>query len=105
MEKLKLTRPFKLDGEEVKELPYDLESITGVSVSNAFKNVTADRHLVTMQESDPMFHAAIFAEAANMDFGDVKRLPAKDFMHAGVLVRNFLYIDSEESQTTETQEE
>lgn len=105
MEKFKLSKPFLLDGNMVTEIEVDLEGITGVSISNAFRNVTADRQVVTMQESDPNLHAAIFAEAAGMDYGDVKRLPAKDFVWAGMLIRNFLYGVSEESQATETPEE
>jgi hypothetical protein len=105
MEKLKLSKPFLLDGNNVTEIEFDLEEITGVSISNAYRNVTADRHVITMQESDPVLHAAIFAEAANMDYGDVKRLPAKDFMLVGRFVRNFLYSVSAAPQATETSEE
>jgi hypothetical protein len=51
-----------------------------------------------VQELDPVLHAHIFAEAAGIDYEDVKRLGAKDYMKAVGLVRDFFLSDSEVSQ-------
>lgn len=93
---LKLYKPVMIDDEEKKEIPYDLDSLTASSVINAVKKLGKSGHVVTVQETDLMLHAALFADAAGIDYIDVQRFHAKDFSKAGRLVRDFLFLDSED---------
>jgi hypothetical protein len=105
MEKMKLSKPIMIDGVETKEIAYDFENMKGNAIENAYKMLTSRGHVVTMQESDPVLAAAIFAESAGIAYEDVLRMNAKDYSLAGRMVRNFLFAESEDSQEEKTSEE
>lgn len=104
MGKLKLYKPINIDGKPVSEIEYDFDSVTGKSIEDACKALTKTGHIILAQETDPVFHAFLFADAAGIAYEDLKRMHAKDYMKATTLVRDFFYIASEESQEEESSE-
>lgn len=89
MAKLELKKPFELDGEEVTEIEYDLESLTGDDVEQAIAQLGKKGIVVTLVETDQRYHAMLFSIAAGIAYEDVKRLPAKEFSKATTAVRDF----------------
>lgn len=98
MEILKLRKPIMIDGEQVSEISYDLEGLTGNDIDMAIKNMKQKGQMVTTVELDPTYHAAVFAQAAGLALEDVQRMSAKDYNKAMTLVRDFFLDNSEESQ-------
>lgn len=98
MDKLKLYKPVEIDGKIVKEIEYDFDSVTGKSIEEACKALMKTGNVILAQETDPIFHAHVFADAAGIAYEDMKLFHAKDFMKATTLVRDFFYMSSEESQ-------
>jgi hypothetical protein len=96
--KLKLSKPIDIDGELKSKIDYDLEELTGDAVENAMKSLQKKGYVPTVQELDPLLHGHIFAEAAGLDYEDIKRLSAKDYLKAVSAVRDFFLEDSEDSQ-------
>ena len=89
MEKLKLRKPFRLDGEDVEEIAYDLDNLTGNDVEHAIAALGKKGIIVTMVETDQRYHAMLFSIAAGIAYEDVNRLPMKDFTAATTAVRDF----------------
>lgn len=96
MEKLILTKPATINGEQVKEIEYDLEGLTGVDISAATRSLKATGVQVGTLELDPDYHAALFAQAAGISLEDVKALSAKDYTKAATTVRDFFLESTEE---------
>lgn len=98
-ETLKLYKPITVDGNEMKELEYDFDNITGVAMESA-KKMLIQNGIVSnnMSEMDSSFHAAVFSIAAGIDYNDMQRLHGRDYMKAANLVRNFFFLNAEESQ-------
>ncbi len=93
MEVLKLIKPVLISGEEVKEIEYDLDEVTGENLENAFKEVTKSGYIVNASyELDPVVGAHIFAECAGIDYTDVKRFGMADYNRAASVVRDFFII-------------
>lgn len=91
---LVLKKPIMIDGEEVKEIAYDFESLTGKDVVNAFATARKNGYVITgPYEMDPILGAYMFAEAAQVDYTDIERLCASDYTKAGSLGRNFFIKD------------
>lgn len=86
---LKLRKPIEIDGELTSEIAYDFESLTGDDVARAVKTLTQNGIQVMVAELDTNYHAAIFAQAAGIDYLDVRRFGLKDFTKACSLVRDF----------------
>lgn len=105
METLKLSKAIEVNGELTTCIEYDLESLQGNVIENSMKSMQKDGYVPTVQELDPVLHAHIFAEAAGLDYLDIKRLPAKDYMKAVSKVRDFFLSDSEDSQLENTSEQ
>ncbi len=95
---LRLSKPIDIDGNETQKIDYDFDRLTGHSIEKAVKSLMKEHHMVVVQEADSCLHAYLFAEAAGIDVSDVRRLKAKDYGKATVLVRNFLSMDAEDSQ-------
>lgn len=100
-EVLTLRKPIMINGEEVKELTYDFESMTARDKLNVGKRIKADGIPVSVEEIDTDYHMYLFAGAVvkanpDMDISDVLRLSAKDIQKGAALARNFFYMDSEE---------
>lgn len=89
MSKFVLKKEAEINGEMVKEIEYDLESLTGNDIAEAIKMLAKYNIVVLVTETDTNYHAAIFAVASGLDFADVQRLSAKDYSNACRLVRDF----------------
>lgn len=110
MEKLVLLRPIKINDEEIKEIPYDFDNFTAKDKINAGKKYKKDGGMISVQELDSDYHLYIFAEAAakadpSIDMTDILRLNAKDAAKAESLVRDFFFINSEETSPANTSEQ
>ncbi len=93
---LKLSKPVKINGEEVKEIPYDLEALTGADIQVAVKELARRGIIVGSTEVDPNYHAAIFAVAAGLSLDDIGLIGAKDYNLATQKVRDFFLAPSAE---------
>lgn len=103
VEKLILSKPIKINGEEVKELPYNLEDFTAKDKIAAGKEYKKSGGVISVQELDADYHIFLFAKAVekadrNIDINDILRMNARDSTKAERIVRDFFFIDSEESQ-------
>lgn len=102
MPKLKLHKPIEIDGKEVNEIEYDLETVTGKDIEDICKALTKNGNVILAQETDPVFHAHVFASAAGIAYEDLRRAGGKDFAKATTLVRDFFYMTSEDSPAGNT---
>lgn len=98
---LKLKKPIMINGEEKKEISYDLEAVTAQDKINASKNFKKAGNAMSFQETDPDYHLYLFAEAAkkcdgSIDISDILRLSAKDSVKAEEAVRNYFFFDLED---------
>lgn len=97
MEKvLTLKTPLMVDGEELKELPYDFEAMTAGSLLRIAGDMAATGHSrTTVQEYDSDYHFFLFAQAVELatkgkvSTPDVLRLSAIDAIKGGALARSF----------------
>ena len=89
MATLELKKTAKINGEDVTKIEYDLDNLTGEDIANAIKMLAKNNIIVTLTETDSNYHAAIFAIAAGVDYLDIKRLGAKDYVKACNTVRDF----------------
>jgi hypothetical protein len=110
MNTLKLGKPIMINGTEYKEIPYDFDNLTAKDKMNAGKNYKKDGGIISVQELDSDYHLYIFAEAAakadnSIDITDILRMNAKDSAKAESLVRDFFFLDSEETSQTNSSEE
>jgi len=108
---LKLSKPIDINGKKVSEVPYDIEGMTVKDKINAGKAMkTAGVPMSTAEELDPDYHSYLFAAAvskadSSIDITDVMRINAKDAQKGSSEVRNFFYLDSEDSSQTTTFED
>lgn len=95
---LKLSKETDINGEKVKEIEYNFEDLRGDAVETAVKALQKEGYVPTVQEVDPLLQTHLFAQAAGLDYTDIKRLSAKDFLKAGGKVRDFFLEESEDLQ-------
>lgn len=86
---LKLKKETEINGELVSEIQYDLDSLTGDDVARAIQMLAKHNIVVHVTEIDTNYHAAVFAIASGLDYSDIKRLGARDYMRACNAVRDF----------------
>lgn len=98
MNKLVLSKEVEINGEKVNEIEYDFENLTGEAIENAMKTMQKTGYIPAVQEVDPILHAHIFADAAGLDYLDIKKLPMKDYLKVSGEVRNFFFADLVASQ-------
>ena len=90
---LVLKKPIMIDGEEVKEINYDFDQLTGKDLENVFKESTKSGYMVSASyELDPVIGGRIFAEAANVAYMDVQRFSLADYGKAASLARDFFML-------------
>lgn len=104
-QKLMLTRETEINGKKVKEIEYDLDSLTGEAMEIAMKELAINSYIPSVQEVDPLLHAHLFAQSANLDYLDIRRLSIKDYSKATTTVRNFFAQDLMDSQGRSSSEE
>ncbi len=97
--KLKLRKPLEVNGETVRELPYDFEQMTVGNKLMATRNMaSAGYSMSNAEELDPVYHLFLFAKAVEVATGeaistpDILRMSAKDGQAAGALARDFFYL-------------
>lgn len=87
---MKLSDPFKLDGNEVQELPYDFSRVTGRDSMRITAQLKSEGLLVgEQQKQDPNYCAAVFAVAAGLELHDLDRMNVEDINEAGNLTTLF----------------
>lgn len=87
---LKLKKAVMIDGEEKAEITYDFDSLTGENLENGFKSAIKSGYMVgASYELDPVIGAHMFAEAAGIDYTDVKRFSMADYSKAASIARDF----------------
>ncbi|WP_459482117.1 hypothetical protein [Clostridium saccharoperbutylacetonicum] len=85
-----LSSPILVKGEEVKEINYDFDKLSGNSIEKVFNEATRSKYVVSSSyELDPIIGARMFAESANMEYIDIKRLPLVDYTKAASCARDF----------------
>ena len=87
---LTLTNPILINGVDHKEIPYDFDKLSGNSIEKVFNEATRSKYVVSSSyELDPIIGARMFAEAASMNYADVKKLVLKDYAKAASCARSF----------------
>lgn len=99
--KMKLKKPVHFEGEEIKELDLDLDSLTGKDMIAAQKEIQSMD--VPVQEFNKEYLAVVAAKACGRPTDLIPLLGIKDFSFITVQVQNFLL--GEESVTEPTLEE
>ena len=90
---LKLSKPVTIKGVEVKEIPYDFESLSGNSIEKVFNEATKSKYVVSSSyELDPIIGARMFAEAANIEYSDVQKFELYDYAKAASCARDFFML-------------
>lgn len=102
METMKLKKPVMIDGEEKKEIVFDLDNLTGQQLEAADRDVGRAGIQVGAIELNPCYHMAVFAQAAGISYEDVKRMGARDCREAIAKVRSFFVSDLEEPSEPDT---
>lgn len=91
---LELKKPVLIDGEMITKIKYDFESLTGKNVNAAFAAARKNGYMITgAYEMDPILGCYMFAQAAGIDYLDVKRFSAVDYKRAGSIGRDFFISD------------
>ena len=109
MEKITLTNPIMINGQERREFPYDCDSITITQFSAA--EAAAKRKTqsaLAMSEFDYTFQFYLGAEAIiaadeTIDIHDIERIHGQDLMKV-MRVGRFFTIESDESDTNSLDE-
>ena len=83
--------PTKIDGEEVKTINYDFTALNGGNIRNAKAELQKRGYTVAVKSLDECFHAAMFAEAAGITYGDVERFSTKDYNAVADIAQDFLF--------------
>ncbi|NRT90094.1 hypothetical protein [Clostridium beijerinckii] len=85
-----LSKPILVKGEEIKEINYDFDNLSGNSIEKVFNEATRSKYVVSSSyELDPIIGARMFAESANMEYIDIKRLSLADYAKAASCARDF----------------
>ena len=92
---LKLTKPILLDGQEVRELPYDFDALTAADIHETSRYLKSNGVAVPLSPAvDVDFQLGLFARAVaaagtEFYFADALRLHALDAMTAATLTQIF----------------
>lgn len=109
--KLKLRKPLLVNGENVFEIPYDLEALTVEDITEADRYRYEEKGMPALYPTvDRATQLEIFARAVEkttQDIGreDIQRLGAKDGLKAMNLARDFMNAADEDLIETESPQE
>lgn len=85
-----LSKPYEVDGEQISEIPYDLEAVKPIQYMNLLKRLRK-KSVITVPELDENVQLGYFSLASGISVADLKRMPSvSDFSAILALVRNFL---------------
>ncbi|WP_243156125.1 hypothetical protein [Clostridium sp. C2-6-12] len=94
-----LKKPIMIDGEETKEINYNITNLTGNHLEEIIKDLVKEGYIITVNyELDPVIEAKIFAEASNRAYMDIQRFYALDYSKATSLVRAYLFNDNQREE-------
>ncbi|GMB00438.1 phage tail assembly protein [Pelosinus sp. IPA-1] len=89
MPSFKLTKPVEYEGKTFDTINYDLDALTGDDLLTAEMEMTTNGTIAPIIDISKAYHAGVFARAAKVDFGFMRKMPAKDFARATMLVMSF----------------
>ena len=114
METLKLKNPVKINGEDVSEMTYDANEISGslFAIAEARRKSAAGMQNVTVSlsaEFDTGLHlymgfAAIIAKNPKYDFADLERMKGRDVIAVMGIGRNFMLASGKEQPEKDSEE-
>ena len=114
MDSIKLTKPIKVNGEEVAELTYDVNEITPAGFAEAeFRKSQASGSkgapsaaAVELDYSMQLYlgFAAIIAVNPKYDYNDLQRISGPDVMSVMKIGRNFILASAEGESEAEGSE-
>ncbi|MCY9764732.1 phage tail assembly protein [Paenibacillus alvei] len=96
MEQYTLIKPIVFQGEEVKEIQLDLDSLTGEDIIYADRQFLLSNEMnqgITVKETTKEFLMFVGARAAKQPGELFYRLSAKDFSRVTLRVQNFLLVE------------
>jgi hypothetical protein len=110
MDALKLAKPVMINNKEYREFKFDFDNMTAQDKLNAGKAYKKAGNVISVQELDCDYHLYIFAQAVSkenpeIDPMEVLRMGAKDAARAEKKVRDFFFLDSEDTSQMNTSEE
>lgn len=91
MKKFEFSKTIHFEEKEIKEIEFDLESLSGDDVEAVKKEFTAAGNYAPVPSSDSTFCIMLLARAAKMPIEFFKILPAKDYLKLAQEVSNFLW--------------
>lgn len=88
--RIKLSKPFVVNGNEIKEIDLNFDKLTGADLIAASREsgLLGDNSLVP--ELSKQYLAVVAAKASGLNVDDIMKLPAKDFTAITLAVQNFL---------------
>ena len=99
MKVVKLKKPLMVDGQEVKELPYDFDGMTAGSVLSVARDMAAAGFArMTVSEYDSDYHFFLFAKAVEVATAgkistpDVLLISAADTVNCSAFARDFFFL-------------
>lgn len=98
---LKLEKAIKVGNEEVMELSFDFDKLTGEDVIAAEKSAKTENPRIVVPELDYSFLTALAAKAAGVSELVIRDLPLKKFMK----VKNAVTASFKESEGAEAAKE
>ena len=83
-------KPTKIDGEEVKEINYDFNSLNGTAIRDIRTELGKRAYAASVPEIDQVFQAGMFAHASGLTLENVEAFALRDYMAVTELARDFL---------------
>ncbi len=84
-----LSRPVEYDGRTVRELPWDLEELTGEDIETAEREYMLMGGMPGSLSTSPTFHMYIIACVAKEPVELIKKISARDLMPLTIDVQGF----------------
>ena len=111
MQTIRLSRPLKVNGKELKELPCDMEAVTvdGFTNAEARAKRKAEEFAAKVMEFDYSFHLylgfeGVMAADPAIDIADLERLTGSDLTRVMQAGRFFINSTSDGDEPTEESE-
>ena len=79
-----------IDGEEVKEISYDLTTVNGAAIRRVKANLQKKNYMAVVKEVDEVFQTAVFAECVGWTIDNMEALAMVDYLALADIVRDFI---------------